>query len=166
MKTQEPHQPLTDEDDEVTLVAPRFDDEETIVARRVVPLEEVGRDAPAFAAARARPNSRPPLETRRPWLLALVFVSSLVGGGVLGGAGFYFYQRSAAPRAAQQRAPTRRAATPTASAESSRDNRKDRRQTVGAGGRKKPCAPFLPPAPAVCLPSVSFLPSFHLKFPR
>ena len=66
MKTQEPHQPLTDEDDEVTLVAPRFDDEETIVARRVVPLEEVGRDAPAVAA-RARPHSRSSSATRPRW---------------------------------------------------------------------------------------------------
>src|SRR5438105_4146546 len=93
MKTQEPHQPLTDEDDEVTLVAPRFDDEETIVARRVVPLEEVERDAPAATAARARPHSRTPYAQRRPWLLAFVFASSLVGGGVIGGAGLHFYQR-------------------------------------------------------------------------
>src|SRR5256885_6641194 len=93
MKTQEPHQYLLDDDeDEVTLVAPRFDDEETIVARRVVPLEEVGHAAHAVA------DARPPSATRRPWVLALVFVSSLVGGGVLGGAGFYFYQRRAAAR--------------------------------------------------------------------
>ena len=83
MKTQEPHQPLPDDEDEVTLVAPRFDDEETIVARRVVPLEEVEHAAPAVADA--RPDSRPPVAPRRPWLLALVFASSLVGGGVIGG---------------------------------------------------------------------------------
>jgi len=96
---QEPHQHSPDDEDEVTLVAPRFDDEETIVARRVVPLEEVEHAAPAFAdAAGARPDSRPPVATRRPWLLALVFALSLVGGGVLGGAGLYFYQRRAAAR--------------------------------------------------------------------
>jgi hypothetical protein len=75
MKSEEV-QPFTVADEEETLVTPRFDEEETIVARRVVPL-----DAPPV-------HTRPP---RRPRLLALALTSALVGG-VTGGAGLYFYQ--------------------------------------------------------------------------
>ena len=124
MKTQEPHQPLPDDEDEVTLVAPRFDDEETIVARRVVPLEEVEHAAPAVAAvADARPDSRPSVAPRRPWLLALVFASSLVGGGVIGGAGLYFYQRRAAaspaPAAATEQSNVAHTTAPVAASQAS-----------------------------------------------
>jgi hypothetical protein len=74
MNMQEPHQiPVADEDEE-TLVTPRFDKEETIVAQRVVPLGAAGRVA-----------------AKRPRMLALVLVSALAGVAV-GGAGLYFYQ--------------------------------------------------------------------------
>lgn len=82
--------------EEQTLVAPRFDDDETLVARPVVPLEavvEVAPAAPAVAYAPARPAAR------RPWPLALMLASVLVGG-VLGGAGLYFYQRQSGDRPA------------------------------------------------------------------
>jgi hypothetical protein len=113
---QNPHQFLPT-DEEETLVAPRFDDEETIVARRVVPLEEVGQAepvaTPTATVASAYPPERP--STRRSWPLALVLVSALAGA-VLGGTGLYFYQHRASshannqPAAQQPVAPTNAAA--------------------------------------------------------
>ena len=88
---EEVRQFTADDDDELTLVAPRFDEEETLVARRVVPLgaaEVGGRGAPRAAAP--VPERRP----RRGLMLALAFASAL-GGGVLGGAGLYLYQSRA-----------------------------------------------------------------------
>jgi hypothetical protein len=75
---EEPQQFSHDDEDETTLVAPRFDEEETIIARAVVPLEGGGR----VYARRA---------LRRPWPLALILVSALVGV-CIGGAGLRFYQ--------------------------------------------------------------------------
>lgn len=72
--------------EETTLVSPRFDDEETLVARPVVPFEN---GAPEPAPARGRHSALAP---RRSGMLALALVSVLVGG-VLGGAGLYLYQR-------------------------------------------------------------------------
>jgi hypothetical protein len=89
--------------EEETLVAPRFDDEETLVARPVVPLDaetveaQTHAHAPAPAPYAATPlpaYARRSLAPRRSWLLALVLISVLVGG-VLGGAGLYLYQRQA-----------------------------------------------------------------------
>jgi hypothetical protein len=100
MKMQEPHQLLPIDEDE-TLVTPRFDDEETVVARRVVPLESVAHDRPAApppSKALARPIMRLRFAPRRTWALALVAASTLVGG-VLGGAGLYFYQSRASAHA-------------------------------------------------------------------
>jgi hypothetical protein len=119
--------------EEQTLVAPRFDDEETLVARPVVPLGEAesptaSAAAPsAFAYARGRR-----LLPRRRTLLALVLCSVLIGG-VLGGAGLYLFQRQSgdartsptavttsqpespntAPNEASQPAPTSEAVTTT-----------------------------------------------------
>ncbi|HJQ34531.1 MAG TPA: hypothetical protein VJ866_20290 [Pyrinomonadaceae bacterium] len=91
--------------EERTLISPRFDDEETLVARPVIPLGDA--DAHAHEASRAHaapepqtasaaPNARAYAPARRlpsrPSLLALVLCSVLVGG-VLGGAGLYLYQR-------------------------------------------------------------------------
>jgi hypothetical protein len=104
--------------EETTLVAPRFDDEETLVARPVVPLDADDHSvAPVreMTAARAR---RSPYAPRRASSLALVLVSVLVGG-VLGGAGLYLYQRQSQDPAAttpqQQPAPpsTEAQAAPT-----------------------------------------------------
>ncbi|MFL6256700.1 MAG: hypothetical protein ACJ74T_16975 [Pyrinomonadaceae bacterium] len=79
--------------EETTLVAPRFDDEETLVARPVVPLEG-GEPAPAPEREAALPSSgyRRPFAPRRSGMLALALTSVLIGG-VLGGAGLYLYQR-------------------------------------------------------------------------
>lgn len=76
--------------EEATLVSPRFDDEEALVARPVVPLEEPPADAQAVAAA--TPAARWHYAPRRQWPLALMLVSVLIGG-VLGGAGLYLFQR-------------------------------------------------------------------------
>jgi hypothetical protein len=99
---QDPHQ-VFQADEEETLVAPRFDDEETIVARRVVPLGEVGQAepvaTPTAAVASAYPPERP--SARRTWPLALVLVSALAGA-VLGGTGLYFYQHRASSHASNQ----------------------------------------------------------------
>jgi len=81
--------------EETTLVAPRFDDEETLVARPVVPLDREAPAVPAQAptpAGRTAHNYRSPYAPRRTLTFALVLVSVLVGG-VLGGAGLYLYQR-------------------------------------------------------------------------
>lgn len=79
--------------EETTLVSPRFDDEETLVARPVVPLEG-GAHAPAPEGTAALPSSgyRRPFAPRRSGMLALLLASVLIGG-VLGGAGLYLYQR-------------------------------------------------------------------------
>jgi hypothetical protein len=102
---------FADDEGEETMVAPRFDDEETVLARPVVPFEEVG-DAPAAATPTPSTTAAPPLHSRprvaprRSLVAALVLVSALVGS-VLGVAGLYFYQnrKSAdAPATEQQQA--------------------------------------------------------------
>jgi len=101
-------------DEEETLVAPRFDEEETVVARRVVPLDDVEHPEPVSAqptATVAPTHTSEPPAARRPWPLALVVASALIGA-VLGGAGLYIYQHRAsshaanAPAAQQPVAPT------------------------------------------------------------
>lgn len=109
--------------EEATLVAPRFDDEETLVARPVVPLGAEAAEAPAPPvtprSAFALPAyARRRLAPRRSWVLALVLVSVLVGG-VLGGAGLYLYQRQSndaavAPPQAETPSETRQQPAPTA----------------------------------------------------
>lgn len=90
MNMQEPDEISLADESEATLVTPRFDVEETIVAQPVVPLNAAGRVA----------SLRPP--SLRPRVLALVLVSALAGV-VLGGAGLYFYQsRSSAVAAAPE----------------------------------------------------------------
>lgn len=99
---QEPFQQTLQDDEatlvvngeEATLVSPRFDDEETLVARPVVPLEAGAQasmhdDRPAAQPAPYRLQTYAP---RRSRMLALVLASVFVGG-VLGGAGLYLYQR-------------------------------------------------------------------------
>lgn len=100
--------------EETTLVAPRFDDEETLVARPVVPLEDGGiQAAPESPAVEPRPYTargyRGPFAARRSWMLALVLVSVLIGG-VLGGAGLYLYQRQSQDPAVSPAAMTQPAA--------------------------------------------------------
>jgi hypothetical protein len=95
--------------EEATLVAPRFDDEETVHARPVVPFEATTSNAGAatmlaptsataaptsLSAAPRSAYSRLPFAPRRSLLLALVLVSVLAGG-VLGGTALYFYQNHA-----------------------------------------------------------------------
>ncbi|HEX8353689.1 MAG TPA: hypothetical protein VF611_12360, partial [Pyrinomonadaceae bacterium] len=85
--------------EEATLVAPRFDDEETLVARPVVPLDGEAVEPPAAADATPAPTAaarlayaRSRYAPRRSWMVGLMLASVLVGG-VLGGAGLYLYQR-------------------------------------------------------------------------
>lgn len=85
--------------EEATLVSPRFDDEETLVARPVVPLDAETAEAthaPTHAPYMATPPppayARRSFAPRRSSVLVLALISVLVGG-VLGGAGLYIYQR-------------------------------------------------------------------------
>ncbi len=98
--------------EEATLVSPRFDDEETLVARPVVPLDAEEAEAahapglsPQAAAAGLPAYARRLSAPRRSWMLALVLVSVLVGG-VLGGAGLYIYQRQSQDERAVATPPT------------------------------------------------------------
>src|SRR5215210_1118638 len=90
--------------EETTLVAPRFDDEETLIARPVVRLDAGAPAVPAQAPTTAR-NHRSPHAPRRTGMLALALVSVLVGG-VLGGAGLYLYQRQSQDTAVSPAATT------------------------------------------------------------
>jgi hypothetical protein len=94
--------------EETTLVAPRFDDEETLVARPVVPLGAAAPAAPEPPRRDAH-DYRRPYAPRRTWTLGLVLVSVLIGG-VLGGAGLYLYQRQSQDPAVSPAAATRPAA--------------------------------------------------------
>jgi hypothetical protein len=78
-------------DEEMTLIAPRFDDEDTVLARPVVPLEEARTGEVSSPVSAASSYSRMPSAPRRSWLFALVLVSVLAGG-LLGGAALYLYQ--------------------------------------------------------------------------
>lgn len=106
---EETNRTYLDEEGDETIVAPRFDDEETVLARPVVPLGEVG-DAPAeLPAARPLKTAPTPLYTRlrgtprRSFVAALVLVSALAGS-VLGVGGLYLYQkqRNAAAEPSEQ----------------------------------------------------------------
>lgn len=119
-----PQQQTLQLDDEATLVvsgeetkrvAPRFDDEETLVARPVVPLEGDAPERPTIAPLDA-PDYRSPGSARRSVLLALVLFSVLVGG-VLGGAGLYLYQRQSQDPAVNPAATTTQPAAPDAAAQ-------------------------------------------------
>lgn len=118
---EETNRTFTGDEGEETMVTPRFDDEETVLARPVVPFEEVG-DAPAASATAAPPQ---PLYTRlraapRRSLVAVLVLASALGGSVLGVGGLYFYQKQrnadATPATAQQADATAPAAQPTAEA--------------------------------------------------
>lgn len=104
--------------EETTLVAPRFDDEETQVARPVVPLDADAEAAAAqdLSAAYPAPARRSPYGPRRSWMLALVLVSVLIGG-VLGGAGLYLYQRQSNDPAVSPSAATTQPEPPADSAQ-------------------------------------------------
>ena len=126
----EPQQQTSQTDDEATavggeettLVAPRFDDEETLVARPVVPFED-GAHVPAPEPVPARParGYRSHFAPGRSEILALALASVLVGG-VLGGAGLYLYQRQSqdpavSPTATAAEQPADAAQAPAVSAE-------------------------------------------------
>jgi hypothetical protein len=101
-------------DDEETLVTPRFDDEETILARPVVPLTEAAAREQKAPAAASHTPARTPLAARRSWVLALA-VASAFAGSVLGGAGFYLYQNRA--HAAPASAPPAQTSAPVANSQ-------------------------------------------------
>ena len=131
--------------EETTLVAPRFDDEEALVARPVVPLDA---DAPADLAqdtpdARPAPVRRRLYAPRRSWTLALVLVSVLIGG-VLGGAGLYLSQRQSHDPAVS---PAAEPAQPETSADSAQQ------PTTAAEGQT--VTPSDAPAPQTEAPAAS-----------
>lgn len=103
---EETNRTFTDDEGEETMVSPRFDNEETVLARPVVPFEEVS-DAPSATSASAPP---PPLYSRlraapRRSLVAVLVLISVLVGSALGVAGLYFYQKHRsddAPATAEQ----------------------------------------------------------------
>lgn len=102
----EPRAQITPDGPDATLVTPRFDEEETVLAQPVVPLdaEAVPPAAGATAAAAYAPRAR---ALRRQWPLTLALVSALVGS-VIGGLGLYLFQqreRSAAEAPAESAQP-------------------------------------------------------------
>ena len=145
---------LNDDEGEETIVSPRFDDEETVLARPVVPLEEVG-DAPAerpsSPSSAASPSSEAPTPLysrlrgapRRSLVAVLVLVSALAGS-VLGVGGLYLYQRRQAADAndARQQQAELPAAQPTAEAAT-----ESRQQEASAPAQEVPT-----PAPAEAEP--------------
>lgn len=143
---------FADDEGDETMVAPRFDDEETVLARPVVPLEEVGgaSGVPPVASSKASAAGASPLYSRlrvaprRSLVAALVLASALVGS-VLGVAGLYFYQnrKSAdAPATEQQQAEAPAAATTTTT------------ETASESPSRATSAPATaePPAPAAVEP--------------
>jgi len=114
---EETNRTFADEEGDETIIAPRFDDEETVLARRVVPLEEVSDAhaempvASSATAARSSTVAPAPLYARlrgaprRSLVAALVLVSALAGSA-LGVGGLYLYQRQRNAAAEQQQAET------------------------------------------------------------
>lgn len=91
------------EEEGETLVTPRFDEEETVLAQPVVPL-----DAEAEAAAPYAPSPR---ARRQQWPLALILISALAGS-VVGGTALYFFQKQRLSKAAPAAVETEPAAAP------------------------------------------------------
>jgi hypothetical protein len=122
---EETNRTFAGDEGEETMVTPRFDDEETVLARPVVPFEEVG-DAPAASASPTATAAPPPLYTRlraapRRSRVAVLVLVSVLAGSVLGVGGLYFYQKhrnaDATPAAEHQQADANApAAQPTAEA--------------------------------------------------
>jgi hypothetical protein len=126
MKMEEMNRRFADDEGDETMVTPRFDNEETVLARPVVPFEEVGDAAPAPPVAPPS-NAAQPLYTRlraapRRSLVAVLVLVSVLAGSVLGVGGLYFYQKhrnadaTPADEQQQQADVTAPAAQPTAEA--------------------------------------------------
>jgi hypothetical protein len=125
---EEMNRTFADDEGDETMVTPRFDNEETVLARPVVPFEEVGDAAPAPPPVAPPSNAAQPLHTRlraapRRSLVAVLVLVSVLAGSVLGVGGLYFYQKhrnaDATPAAEQQQQQadvTAPAAQPTAEA--------------------------------------------------
>lgn len=104
-------EPRTNPTPDETLVTPRFDEEETVLAQPVVPLDAPGNEG--FAAGPSAPEGGPAGASRRrpsarQWPLALALASALVGS-VIGGLGLYLFQQreraDAEPARQEQQAP-------------------------------------------------------------
>jgi hypothetical protein len=82
----------TPEEDGATLVTPRFDEEETVLAQPVVRLDAEEEFPPAGAEAAHVAPATQAHAGRRQWPLALILISALAGS-VIGGTGLYFFQK-------------------------------------------------------------------------
>lgn len=96
------------EEEGETLVTPRFDEEETVLAQPVVPL-----DAEAEAAAHVShaPYAASPRARHQQWPLALILISALAGS-VVGGTALYFFQKHRLAKAAPAAVEAEPAAAP------------------------------------------------------
>jgi hypothetical protein len=107
----EPRAHETPEDADATLATPRFDEEETVLAQPVVPIDAEELPPTADPSVVAPAAYAQPRAARRQWPLALILLSALAGS-ILGGAGLYFVQKqrradAAPPKAVQpQPSPT------------------------------------------------------------
>lgn len=146
---EETNRTFMDDEGEETMVAPRFDDEETVLARPVVPFKEVS-DAPAATSASTLPPlySRLRAAPRRSLVAALVLISALVGSA-LGVAGLYFYQKHRAddaPAATEQQQADVPAAAATAAQATPEPTSESKARETGAPA-VEPSASAPVPAP-------------------
>ncbi len=106
---------LIGDDTDATMIAPRFDERESVTAQPVVPLADVV----ATEANALPPYMQKQRGARRKWPLALILVSAL-GGSALGMAGLYFYQqRRETPIESTPETQVERVSVPVATAQTS-----------------------------------------------
>lgn len=105
---EETNRTFADDEGDETMVTPRFDDEETVLARPVVPFEEVGESPVAPPATAASPLYTRLRAAPRRSLVAVLVLVSVLAGSALGVGGLYLYQKhrnaDATPDAEQQQA--------------------------------------------------------------
>jgi hypothetical protein len=110
----DPNAQATPDERDATLATPRFDEEETVLAQPVVPL-----DAEEIPPAAAPTPYAPRPRALRQWPLALALISALVGG-IVGGLGLYLFQQRGSETPAAAEAPAE-VAQPAPAAEQAAD---------------------------------------------